>query len=55
MKIEKQNKKVFKVSFEARHNTVDYIIATNLSQAKILADKMFASKTITKEEKIIWN
>jgi hypothetical protein len=55
MKIEKQNKKVFKVSFDDCYNTVDYIIAINLRQARALADRIFASKNITKVESIKLN
>jgi hypothetical protein len=55
MKIEKQNKKVFKVSFDDYYNKVDYIIAINLRQAKALAERVFASKKITKVENIDLN
>jgi len=55
MKIDKQKKKVFKVSFDDCYNKVDYIIAINLRQAKALADKVFASKKITKVENIDLN
>jgi hypothetical protein len=52
MKIEKQNKKVFKVSFDDCYKKVDYLIAKNLRQAKVLADRLFANRKILKVENI---